>query len=181
MTAGRRPSRLPAALRHRTNALLALSVALLVAAALGVQLGQSAIGEINPIHFQGAAEPPRAIDPNAVRPSQPDSFATAYGWSEGEAARYAECGPDCDRRAFQQAAAVTLDRLEPAPRAGGPYWRETNVVPEPAPWAPGETGPRRLSVERYLHYPVEEDVEAEGADGPAAKAPDGEGDPADDE
>gem|GEM_PF-2145163 len=159
---GARPWRGP-----RLSFVLALSAALLFAAILGVQLGQSAISEINPIHFRGVEARPRGIDPAAARPA-PDALASAYGWGEGNAARAAECAGDCDARRARAAMASALDEaVRPRP-ASGPYWRDATPATEPKPWPPGETGEtgeRPLSVERYMHYPVEEGEESE------AKAP----------
>lgn len=64
---------------------------------IGVSLGNSAISQINPIHFQGAALHPRdrgaAVDPN--RPAViANNYEQLYGWSQGFQARTAEC-PGC--------------------------------------------------------------------------------------
>lgn len=64
---------------------------------LGISLGNSALSQINPIYFQGAAIHPRdrgaAIDPN--RPTViPNTYEQLYGWSQGAQARLAEC-PGC--------------------------------------------------------------------------------------
>jgi hypothetical protein len=133
-------------LARRADTLLAISVAMLVAAALGVQLGRSAVAEIDPIHFLGAAAAPRGIDPDARRPA-PDAFASAYGWDQGYAARAADCGGDCDAR---QARLALIHAVEPPAAA----------TAEPAPWQPGETAARPLSVEPYMHYPIEGDSTA---------------------
>ena len=154
-------------LKRRSDALLALSVGMLVAAVVGVQLGHSAISEINPIHFQGAVAPPRGIDPNALS-SAPDRFSQAFDWNDGRAARAFECGGDCDAREIRQAAAVAIEVVRPRPPA--PWWRDSTTAAEPKPWPPGETGPRRLSVERYMHYPIEE-AAAEEPDPPVAEEP----------
>jgi len=151
---GRRPPRFPAMARRYANTLLALSGAILFATVIGVQLGQSAIGEIKPIHFGGAAEPPRAIDPATLRRPAGDSFAAAYGWEQGYAARAHACEGNCDAHEARRAAAIAIEPIAAEP-AAGPYWRDATSTDEPKPWAPGETGGRRLSVERYMHYPVE--------------------------
>jgi len=141
--------------RRRSNVFVALPVALLAAAAFGVQLGQSAISQINPIHFQGAEPRPRGIDP-IVGPPAPDGFAQAYGWEDGYAARAADCGADCDARRARDAMVFALDaEVRPRP-AAGPYWRDATPAAEPKSWPPGATGEGALSVERYMHYPVEE-------------------------
>lgn len=169
MSRGRREGarrRFSGAIRRRSNLILALSVALLGAALLGVQLGQSAISEINPVHFRGAAAPPRAIDADAPRPA-PNAFASAYGWDQAHEARAAECGADCDARQARDALVFALDRPVPARRAGEPYWRDATPTTEPAAWPPGETGRGDLSVERYMHYPVEAEAVGEADAKPA--------------
>jgi len=147
-------ARFPVMLRRRVNLILGVSIAFLSASVLGVQLGRSAIAEINPVHFRGELARPRAVDPNAGA-VVPDAYASAYGFGDGFAARAADCGGDCDAREARDAFA--FDPPVRARPAGGPYWRDATPVADPRPWAPGEVGPDALSVERYLHYPVEEE------------------------
>jgi hypothetical protein len=138
-------------MQGRVNAILATVAGGLAAAVLGVLLGRSAIAEINPAYFQ-PLDPPRAVDPN---PPQADSaFAQAYGWGDGQAAHAADCGDNCIGLAAGDPYAFSYP--PPIPRAGGPYWRDPSPTTEPAPWPPGEVGPRRDNVERYTHYPIEE-------------------------
>ncbi len=153
--------------------LLALAGGLLAAGALGVQLGESAIAEIDPIHFQGAAVHPRdrgaAIDPNAVAGAEP-GFAQAYGWEEGHAARQADCD-GCDVLTPYEAFAY----VQPTARTAEAHWQE----PEPVavavqPWPPGEVAaPGEHNIERYTDYPIEEKpVEApEAPEAPARPEP----------
>ena len=110
---------------------------MLVAAVLGVQLGQSAIAEINPIHFQGAASA-AARDRSRCRRPPPDAFAAAYGWDEGQAARAADCGGDCDARQARHAIAS----LDAAASYSGrrALLARRHADAEPAPWRAGETG-----------------------------------------
>ena len=56
--------------RTRPSSLALTSAGLVAAAIIGVQLGQSAISEIDPIHFQGPLERPHAITP----PPEPAPF-----------------------------------------------------------------------------------------------------------
>ena len=76
----------------------AVGTALAVAIVTGIHLGESSIGLINPIYFQGPALHPRergvAIDETRASPAQP-SYAQLYGWEEGDAARAVDCG-DCE-------------------------------------------------------------------------------------
>ena len=73
----------------------AVAASLMLALAGGIQLGESTIGMINPVHFQGPAVHPRdrgaAIDERQLRAAQP-SFASLYGWNEGNSARVDDCG-----------------------------------------------------------------------------------------
>lgn len=139
-------------LSRRADTLLALSVAMLVAAVAGVQLGRSAVAEIDPIHFRGAAPPPRAIDPVADRPPA-DRYLAAYGWDEGYAARDSDCGGDCDAREARQAL---VRAIAPAPVTAA-------AAAEPATWRPAAPAGRGLSVEPYMHYPIEDEPVEDGA------------------
>ena len=77
----------------------ALGGALLGAVVLGIHLGESAVGLIDPIHFQGPAVHPRdrgaAIDETALSAPQRTPYHELYGWEEGRLARAADCG-DCE-------------------------------------------------------------------------------------
>lgn len=142
----------------------ALGGSLLAAVALGIHLGQSAVGLIDPVHFQGPAIHPRdrgaAIDPNRVRSSEP-LYAELYGWDEGRTARLADCG-NCEALAARDAYAYSAvvpyfgGRREPPPAA--------DLLPPPAEPAPdiAEPEPR---IARYASYPVD----AAEADVPAYK------------
>ena len=162
-------ARFPVMLRRHANMILGLSIALLTASLFGLQLGRSAIAEINPIHFRGEAARPRGVDPNAGAVT-PDPYSSAYGFGDGFAARAADCGGDCDAREARDAGAFAFDPPVRPRAASGPYWRDSTPVADPRPWAPGAVGPDALSVERYLHYPVEGGEDAK-------PAPDGDAEP----
>lgn len=87
---GRIRARLPQADPVR---LAVLGAAILVGAFAGVQLGNGAIADINPVHYRGAVLHPRergaAVPEDRVRPAEP-RYATLYGWNEGGAALAAE-------------------------------------------------------------------------------------------
>ena len=74
-------------------ALAALVTALVVAVIGGVRLGNSAIADINPVHYRGAIVHPRdrgaAVAEHQARARQP-TYAALYGWDEGRAAQEAE-------------------------------------------------------------------------------------------
>ena len=145
-------------------------VGIALAVGLGVQMGESAIGAIDPIHFQGPAPPVQAADPNAAPPPQ-SAYASAYGWEQGEAARQADgafwsAGQDFDyvpQPELRQASAPA--QLPPAP---------VNL----APWRPGQVS-SHPDVERYTDYPIEEKPVVRPAPEPAEAAPEAAEAPAD--
>ena len=132
-------------LRGRVNLALSLAAGTLVAAVLGVTLGHSAIGEINPIYFQ-PVEPVRVYQPP---PPAQDIYASSYGWENGQAAMIADCGANCGGG---------IATYNPPAVATGGAWRDSTPTTELAPWPPGQVSARRVSqtVERYSHYPVAE-------------------------
>jgi hypothetical protein len=73
--------------------LAVFGVALSVGVFAGIQLGNSAIADINPVHYRGAVLHPRergaAVPEQRVRPAEP-RYAALYGWDEGRAALAAE-------------------------------------------------------------------------------------------
>lgn len=138
-----------------------------MAAIVGVQLGRSTISEINPIHFQGPLERPQGIDPGALQPAA-DSYASAYGWDQGYAARAVDCGGDCDARQGRDAIALAFAEPVAARDLSAPYWRDVTPTTELAPWAPGALSNRGRDVERYMRYPV---AAPEAAEAPPAAAP----------
>jgi hypothetical protein len=155
--------------RTRSSALVASGAGLLVAAILGIQLGQSAVSEIDPVHFQGPAEPVVGIDPAADPAPAPDPYAQAYDWGDSGAPGPI-CGGDCDA-GQARAAAAFAGRVETRD-AAAPYWRDVTPTTELQPWQPGQVPNRGLSVERYMHYPVNEEQAADApAPNPAASAP----------
>ncbi len=77
----------------RWRALATLAVAVVVAVFAGIQLGNSAISDINPIHYRGAVVHPRdrgAAVPEHQARARPPAYAALYGWDEGRAAMAAE-------------------------------------------------------------------------------------------
>jgi len=138
----------------------------------GVALGESAIDQINPIYFQGAAVHPRdrgaALDPNAL-PAQTPRFAEYYGWEEGQAARTADCFGCAaiaarDAYAYAEAPAIQYAAAETVwSDAAQPY------APE-ADRAPAEQADGPSDVELYAGFQIEEKpAEAEPVDLAAAE------------
>ena len=136
-------------------------IGIALAVGIGVQLGESAIRAIDPVHFQGPAPTPQAVDPNAP-PAQP-SYADAYGWADGDAARRADSGlPDQDfdylpQPTMQPAAQPTWQAPPPAP---------VNLTP----WRPGQVS-AHPEVERYADFPIEEKPAARPAPDHSADDP----------
>ena len=114
-------------------ALPVLGASILVAAAAGIHLGESAVAAITPIYFQGPALHPRdrgaAIDESRLTLARAQA-PQVYGWDQGYAARAADCG-DCDGLAAREAQAYSavvpyFGGGEPAAKPGG-YATEASV------------------------------------------------------
>jgi hypothetical protein len=151
----RRPGRFYRMLSNRV--LWPSMIGIALAVGLGVQMGESAIGAIDPIHFQGAAPPPQGIDPNVQPPAQ-SAYAQAYGWEQGNAARVADSGFQ-DFNYLPQPVIVQ--------RVAEPVWHD--APPSMTPWPPGQVS-SHPDVERYTAYPIEEKPEAHQAE-PEQPAP----------
>jgi hypothetical protein len=152
-----------------------LGASLLLAVAGGIQLGESAIDMINPIHFQGPAIHPRdrgaAIEETRLRPAEP-AFASLYGWDEGNSARAGDCD-GCEAVVARDLYADAYTYAEPVVvhRAVAQDWQES--VPTVEGKEDGGTSgvglydydydvERKERIERYAYYPIEaEDVEEE--------------------
>ena len=141
-----------------SNLFPVMGVLTIVAGAIGLQLGQSAIAQIDPIHFQGPAPTPRDVSRDPLPPLGP-SYASAYGWAQSEAALAPECG-DCGVPAARTAVAATWEPVDAAaaePRAmpvSIPSYepREEKIEREVAEWR---------EVTRYTSYPVAQESELE--------------------
>jgi hypothetical protein len=146
---GRRRPRFSAVLRARPNFLALTSIGVAAAAIIGVQLGRSAISEINPVHFQGALAPEGITPPPEAAPYDP--YAQPYVWSNPPPVSI-DCRPDCDSPQAQRAMRLALD--ESAGRDSAlPYWRDATPATELQPFRPGAV-PGGGTFERYMHYPV---------------------------
>ncbi len=127
-----------------SNLLPVMGVLTIVAGAVGLQLGESAIAQIDPIHFQGPAPTPRDVSRDPLPPLGP-SYASAYGWAQSEAALAAECG-DC-----------AMSAAPPAPAA----FTAVASTWEPVHGAAPE--PRHIPVSIPSYEPREQKVEHEVA------------------
>jgi hypothetical protein len=141
-------------------------IGIALAVGIGVQMGESAIGQIDPIHFQGAAPPVRAVDPAALPPPTQSAYLQAYGWEQGNAARAA----DSSSQDFDYVPRPAVQRV------AEPIWREENVPLNLPPWPPGQVS-SHPEVERYADYPIEEKPAARAEADQAAPEPDAASDP----
>ena len=142
-----------------------------LAVGLGVQMGESVIGSINPIHFQGEAIHPRdrgaAIDPNAIQPPAQSAFAQAYGWAQGDSARRLDSGSSD----FDYVPQPAVQRI------AEPAWRAPPANVDMHPWRPGQVSdrpdraPAHADVVRYTDYPIEDKVADAPDDDPVTPAP----------
>ncbi|HEV2865096.1 MAG TPA: hypothetical protein VGX37_01145 [Allosphingosinicella sp.] len=149
----------------------ALGASILAAVALGIHLGQSSIGLINPIYYQGPAIHPRdrgaAIDERQLAARAP-AYGELYGWGEGAAARSADC-QNCEALRARNAHAYSAEvpyfggrAAAPAPavrEAAAPVAVQVSYGDELPP-AEEVVEPKGPAL-RYAYYPiVEEPVEA---------------------
>src|SRR4051812_18706224 len=165
----RRPARFRRMLSNRV--LWPGMIGIALAVGFGVQMGESAIGEINPIHFQGAATRPQGIDPSALPPPPQSTFAQAYGWEQGNAARQA------DGAGYEDFDYVPRAEVR---QAAEPVWHDAPVPVVLRPWPPGQVS-SHPEVDRYLDYPIEDKVidepdpaRAAAPEAPEEKVPDGQ-------
>jgi hypothetical protein len=135
----------------------AVAALILAGVAAGVALGDSAIDQINPLYFQGAAVHPSdrgaALDPNALQAQSP-RFADLYGWDEGQAARAADCygcPAVAARDAYAQAPVIQYAVAESG-------WSEATpaYVAEPAPAEQAQAAAPPNDVEAYAGFQIEE-------------------------
>ena len=141
----------------RTSVVLpVMGVLAVVAGALGMHLGESAISQIDPAHYQ-TTDPPRDVSRDPPPPARPN-YAAAYGWDEGHKARAQDCG-DCPalvaRDAYASVSPARIDRDAHEAR-----WSEEaaaldaeleEVIARPVP---------RGDIGRYVHYPINQEQAA---------------------
>lgn len=163
----------PGAFRHVSRrvispaSIITLGVGSIMAVMFGVSLGNSAISQINPVYFQGAALHPRdrgaAIDPNAPTVI-PNRYEQLYGFNEGLAARAMDCvgctfAPPAmpDRAIVHAASAPYFGSREERVRDDAREQREIDALYQQRV---DDAEARRATMEqmrRYTHYRVSED------------------------
>lgn len=153
----------------RNSVLPVMTVLTIVAGAVGLQLGESAIGQIDPLYFEGGREPLRDVTKDP-RPASASAFGQASGWAEGYQARAADCG-GCDLAMAPTAAVPAAPLYTYSDATIAPRWDYADDA------ASGdevrlERSLESAQVQRYLHYPVSAD-QAEiraGLEGGSAEA-----------
>lgn len=163
----------PRAFRHVSRrvispaSIITLGVGGVLAVIFGVSLGNSAISQINPLYFQGAALHPRdrgaAVDPNAPTVI-PNRYEQLYGFNEGLQARAMDCvgctfAPPAilDRALVQAASAPYFGSREERVRNDA---REQHEIDSLYQQRIDDAEARRATMEQmrqYTHYRVSED------------------------
>jgi hypothetical protein len=133
--------------------------AIALAVGIGVQLGESAVSQIDPLYFQGPAIHPRdrgaALDPASLPAPIVSPYLQAYGWAQGDAAIPAHAGGGSHPYAPEPLPAV--ERLAES------QW-EVAMSPSTEPW-PAVRATENPEIARYASYPIED--KAAEADAPA--------------
>lgn len=140
-----------------------MGVLTVIAGAVGLQLGESAIAQIDPVHFQGDAPVVRDVTQDARAQAAP-AFTSAYGWADANQALARDCG-DCPALRARDAYAATAVSTDPViadlydrpPTYRPPTYRGADDA------APDEPVAERRDVNRYLYFPVNQD-QAEAAE-----------------
>jgi hypothetical protein len=151
-----------------------LGASLLGAVVVGLHLGESSIGLINPIYFQAPPLHPRergaAIDEASLQQRGP-AYSQLYGWEQGYAARAADCG-NCEalqaRDAYAHAYSARVPYFGNHAAVRPAVAAAPDVLEERLAEAREDPAPRLAQIERYAYYPVEEVAEPEPADAPPA-------------
>lgn len=140
-------------MKVRNSTLPVLAVLTLIAVAGGFKLGETAIAQIDPLYFEGAAPPARDVT-QRPRNGQPNAYAAASGWEEGYAARSVDCGADCPPSLIDRSI---MPADTPAVRYSDqtiePRWEEASS-PTPDDLLLPEQPAAESRVGRYMHYPV---------------------------
>jgi hypothetical protein len=161
----------------RNSVLPVMTVLTIVAGAVGLQLGEGTISQIDPLYFQGGSSPPRDVTKDP-RPASSSAFAQASGWAEGYMARATDCGPGCTPvRPVKAARAAPLETYRD--ETIEPRWQYADDASS-GDEVRLERSMESTQVQRYLHYPVSADQAAiraslDGPQAPPAEPPVAEG------
>lgn len=137
---------------------------LLAAVVVGLQLGQSSVGLINPIYYQAPPLHPRlrgaAIDENTLSRSTEPAYGQLYGSEQGNAARAADCG-NCEalraRDAYAYAYSARVPYFGGGERPSHRVQEARADLGDRFAQVPEEAESRFAAVDRYAHYAVSED------------------------
>ena len=152
----------------RNSVLPVMGVLTVVAGAIGLQIGEGTIAQIDPIYFSGAPIPAQDVTKNP-RPQPQPGFAQASGWAEGYAARAADCGGDCPALLARQSYAPAQVQPAYAEATLQPRWGSESLVIDPVREAPRVQTAEQQRMSRYLHYPINQE-QAEIAASVAARS-----------
>ena len=163
----------------RNSVLPVMGVLTVVAAAVGLQIGESAIAQIDPTYFQGALAPAQDVTRIPRAPRAP-GFAQASGWAEGYGARAEDCG-DCPALLNRQSHAPVYAAPAYVDATIQPRWQHERASVDLSDDEPEVVAVAARPIDRYLHYPVSADqaeiartLPPEGApEAPAAEGPTG--------
>ena len=145
----------------RNSVLPVMGVLTVVAGAIGLQIGEGAIAQIDPIYFSGAPVPAQDVTKNP-RPQPQPGFAQASGWAEGYAARAADCG-DCPALLARQSHAPLPAQPVYTEATLQPRWQPESVALEPSREARPVQTAEQQRMSRYLHYPINQEQAAVAA------------------
>jgi multidrug resistance efflux pump len=151
----------------RNSVLPVMGVLTVVAAAVGLSIGESAIAQIDPTYFQGALLPAEDVT-KKPRPAAQPGFAQASGWAQGYAARAEDCG-DCPALLTRQTHAPVYSSAGFADATIQPRWEQAAGAAAAATDEVLIRPAEERSISRYLHYPISAD-QAEIARARAAAA-----------
>jgi len=137
----------------RNSVLPVMTVLTVIAGAVGLQLGESAIAQIDPVYFEGIV-PVRDVTKDP-RPPRAPGFAEASGWEQGYRAMAADCG-GCSPVLQTGGSAPAAPLFTYSDATIEPRWQQA-ADSHAGDELPAERSVQSAQVQRYLHYPVSAD------------------------
>jgi len=138
-----------------------LGGSLLAAVVFGIHLGESSIGLIKPIYFQGPAVHPRdrgaAIDESSLPLPARSAYSDLYGWDEGHAALAAECAGCGSVRVHRANYSAEVPYFGSRRELRNAVEQARDELGENFVQPPEPVGPRDQPMLRYAYYPISED------------------------